>query len=267
MHFGLTELVLDTLPILNPSTIFKEPEFPPSETTTTTPHGHTSHTQTMATITDDPPTPSLRPWLLGVVTAMAVLAILLTSLRLVRRRLLQQKLWHDDYLILASATTILLCAALILVMRARGLGQPLPTTTTTSVVPPTTSKLFLAMEIVYAWTQCLTKLSVLVTYYRVFDGLSRAAKAVLCALAGFVVVWSCTSTLLFVFTCSPVQKLWQPDIPGQCIYPVARWIANAASAIMTDVAIILLPATQLVRMTLSRMDKIGVTLVFVQGFL
>lgn len=223
-----------------------------------------------STITDSSP-PSLRPWLLGVVISMAVLAVLLTSLRLLSRRLLQQKLWHDDYLILVSTTTNLLCAGLILALRADGLGQSsAPATMPSSSaarIPPDMSKLILATEVAYAWTLCLTKLSVLITYYRVFDDLSRAAKAVLGALAGFVVVWSCTSTLLFVFTCSPVQKLWAPDTPGQCMYIVGRWVANAASAILTDVAILLLAVTQLMRMTLTRLDKIGVTVIFMQGFL
>jgi len=223
----------------------------------------TTNTQTMASTTDDTNHSSLRPWLLGVVLALALLAVLLTSLRLLSRRLLRQKLWHDDYLILASTSTNLLCAAFILAMRACGLGDG----STPSVLSPPTRKLLLAMEIAYAWTLCLAKLSVLVSFYRMFDDLSRATKAALGALAGFVMVWSCTSTLLFVFTCSPVQKLWAPETPGQCIHPVGRWIANAASAIMTDVAILLVPATQLLRMTLSRLDKIGVTLVFLQGFL
>lgn len=221
----------------------------------------------MASTTNDSTAPSLRPWLLGVVITTAILAVLLTSLRLLSRRLLQQKLWHDDYLILASTASNLVCAGLILAMRERGLGQPSTVTSTPSVTSPGTAQLFLAMEISYAWTLCFAKLSVLVTYYRMFDDLSRCAKAVMGALAGFVVVWCCTDTLLFVFTCSPVQKIWAPETPGQCINPVGRWSANATSAIITDIALLMLPITQLVGMRLTRIDKIGVAVVFAQGFL
>lgn len=47
----------------------------------------------------------MRPWLVGVTASMAALSVVFVSLRILSRRLGQQKLWWDDYLILVSAVS------------------------------------------------------------------------------------------------------------------------------------------------------------------
>lgn len=65
-------------------------------------------------------------------------------------------------------------------------------------------------------------------------------------------------TFLFVFICVSVQKLWYPKLPGHCIDQVGTWIANAASAIMTDLAILTLPLPRVWKLKLRRSRKIAV---------
>ncbi|CAN8100555.1 unnamed protein product [Discula destructiva] len=205
----------------------------------------------------------IRPWLVGAVSALVGLSLISVALRLIsRQHLMRQRLWGDDHMIISSATCNLVSAGLIFAMHSQGLG--LPTASVTPAQEVVMAKLSLASGIVYTWNLCLTKLAILLMYYRIFD-VSRAAKAALVALGAFVVVWSCLSSFLFIFTCAPVQKLWIPDTPGHCIDQVGRWIANAASTIFTDLAIIILPIPQLLRLTLSRTEKFWVTLLVAQG--
>ena len=74
-------------------------------------------------------------------------------------------------------------------------------------------------------------------------------------------------TGLFIGICIPVEKVWQPDLPGHCISQTGTWIANAASTILSDVAILVLPIPQVWKLQLRRPEKLGVTLAFCLGFL
>lgn len=206
----------------------------------------------------------LRPWLLGVISAMAAISLIFVGLRVLSRRLIEKKLWLDDHLIISSAACNLISVGLTFAMYSQGLG--LPATVVTRAQSVNMAKIFLATKAMYTWNLCLTKLAILLMYYRIFD-LSRRVKAILVAVGGFVVVWSCIGTLLIMFTCAPIQKLWFPDTPGHCIDQVGRWTANAASTMLIDLALIALPIPQLLRMRLSRTDKWWIAFIFVQGSL
>jgi hypothetical protein len=45
---------------------------------------------------------NIQPWLVQVVTAMTILVVVSVALRLVSRRIMGQKLWWDDWMILFS---------------------------------------------------------------------------------------------------------------------------------------------------------------------
>lgn len=177
---------------------------------------------------------------------------------------MQQKLWWDDRIIVLSMACNLLAVGLIFAMYSQGLGLPSSTVAPAQIVNMT--KVSLAAKILFAWNICLTKLSILLMYYRIFD-LSRLGKAYLVGIGAFVVLWSVVSTCLFVLTCGPIQKLWYPNLPGHCIDLIGRWIANAVSNVLTDLMMLFLPMAQVLRMTLSRTEKMAVALVFAQGFL
>lgn len=209
--------------------------------------------------------PSLQPWLIGVVASLAALSALFVGLRLLCRRRLQQKLWWDDWLIILSmACNLFFSVGLIFAMYSQGLGLPAAAVPQSHIA--TLAKIALAAKIVFAWNLCLTKISILLMYYRIFH-LSRSARVYAVGIGAFVILWSAMSTCLFIFTCNPIQKLWDPTVPGRCISLVGRWIASAVSTVLTDLAIIFLPMPQVFRMSLSKMEKLAVTLVFAQGFL
>lgn len=208
--------------------------------------------------------PSLRPWLIGVVAALAALSALFVALRLLCRRNMQQKLWWDDWLIIMSLACNCFSVGLIFAMYSQGLG--LPSTAVPQSQIATMTKIALAAKIVFTWNLCLTKVSILFMYYRVFD-LSRSARVYAVGIGAFVVLWSAMSTCLFILTCNPIQKMWNPNVSGRCISLVGRWIASSVSTVLTDLAIIFLPMPQVFRMSLSKMGKLAVTLVFAQGFL
>lgn len=177
---------------------------------------------------------------------------------------MQQKIWWDDRFILMSVVCNLFSVGLIFAMYSQGLGLHASAVAHSQVA--TMTKISLVAKIVFSWNICLTKVSLLLMYYRIFN-LSRLEKASLVAIGAFMVLWSAISTFLFVLTCAPVEKLWQPSLAGHCIDLISRWIANTVSTILADLVIIFLPLPQVLKMTMSRMEMIALTLVFAQGFL
>ena len=127
------------------------------------------------------------------------------------------------------------------------------------------AKFLLVAEILYAWNLCWTKISLLLMYYRIFR--FPFFKRMAYAIGAFIIAWGITITFLFIFICVPVQKLWYTDLPGHCINQVGTWIANAASTIVTDLAILVLPIPQVWKLQLRKPEKIALTFAFCLGFL
>lgn len=127
------------------------------------------------------------------------------------------------------------------------------------------AKWLVVAEILYAFNLGWTKLSLLLMYYRIFR--VPYFKKMAYVVGAFVMAWVVCVTFLFIFICVPVQKLWYPDLPGRCINQVGTWIANAASTILTDLIILLMPLPQLWSLHLGKREKIGLTMAFSLGFL
>lgn len=127
------------------------------------------------------------------------------------------------------------------------------------------AKWLVVAEILYAFNLGWTKLSLLLMYYRIFR--VPYFKKMAWVVGTFVMAWVVCITFLFVFICVPVEKLWYPDLPGRCINQVGTWIANAASTIMTDLIILLMPVHPMWKVQLKVREKLGLVAAFGLGFL
>lgn len=127
------------------------------------------------------------------------------------------------------------------------------------------AKFLVVAEILYVFNLVWTKLSILFMYYRIFRFPYFKRWAYI--IGTFVILWVICITFLFIFICVPVQKLWNPSLPGRCINQVGTWIANAASTILTDLMILLLPVPQVWKLQLRLSEKLALTFAFGLGFL
>jgi hypothetical protein len=127
------------------------------------------------------------------------------------------------------------------------------------------AKYLVVAEVLYVYNLVWTKISILLMYYRIFhfDYFRKWAYAI----GAFIIAWVICITFLFIFICVPVEKLWYPQLPGHCINQVGTWIANAASTIISDLVILLLPLPQVWSLQLRVTEKIAVTVAFSLGFL
>lgn len=70
-----------------------------------------------------------------------------------------------------------------------------------------------------------------------------------------------------LFACDPWKKNIYPIIPGKCINKYAIAVASAALNILVDVAACIMPLKEVVKLKISRSDKIQVIAVFAAGIL
>jgi len=205
---------------------------------------------------------NIQPWTVQVVVSMTVLALVAVALRLVSRHLKGQKLWWDDWMIMFSMGWNFVVVGFIFAMHASGMGIHADLVDPADIVMM--AKWLVVAEILYAFNLGWTKLSLLLMYYRIFR--VPYFKKMAWIVGVFVMAWVVCITFLFVFICVPVEKLWYPDIPGRCINQVATWIANAASTILTDLIILLLPVHPMWKLQLKTREKIGLMAAFGLGF-
>ncbi|KAL4889363.1 hypothetical protein BDV59DRAFT_205350 [Aspergillus ambiguus] len=205
---------------------------------------------------------NLQPWVSATTIAVTVLAFIAVCLRLLARYERKQDLWWDDWMIIWSMGWNIVVVGFIFAMVRAGMGLHAATLPPDDVV--LIAKFLVVAEILYVFNLVWTKMSILFMYYRIFRFPHFKKWAYI--ISTFVVLWVICITLLFIFICVPVQKLWYPDIPGRCINQVATWIANAISTILTDLAILLLPIPQVWRLQLRLSEKLALTFAFGLGF-
>ncbi|KAF2396765.1 hypothetical protein EJ06DRAFT_482660, partial [Trichodelitschia bisporula] len=134
------------------------------------------------------------------------------------------------------------------------------------------------IEYVFFYSTCLTKISVLMFYRRLVAGTySNKFKWAMWAAITFVVVYTIVVSFLVLFTCNPIPAVWKNyDLQWAQTHkfsctsrPVQTWVAELTGAlsVFSDVYSILLPAALLMRIRISRRQRIGLLFVFGVGFL
>ncbi|KAJ5123650.1 hypothetical protein N7448_009747 [Penicillium atrosanguineum] len=205
---------------------------------------------------------NLQPWTIATVATVTALAFVTVCLRLLARFERVQKLWWDDYMIIFSMLWNFIVVGFIYAMVQKGMGLHADTLPPGNVVM--IAKFLVVAEVLYVFNLVWTKLGILLMYYRIFR--FPYFKTWAYVIGTFVILWVICITFLFIFICVPVQKIWNPQIPGRCINQVSTWIANAVSTITTDVAILLLPLPQVWKLQLRTSEKLAVSIAFSLGF-
>lgn len=131
------------------------------------------------------------------------------------------------------------------------------------------AKVFVVGEIVYACNVAITKIAVLLLYYRLLQvafQTSRTLRIIAYGIATLVIIAAVVFVVMVIFGCRPLNKRWDPDVPGYCVPKIIRWTLNAGLSILTDVMILALPVPQIWKMRLGILEKIGVLSIFALGW-
>ncbi|KAF3047787.1 hypothetical protein E8E12_011672 [Didymella heteroderae] len=82
--------------------------------------------------------------------------------------------------------------------------------------------------------------------------------------------WIVASSLAFIvatiFQCTPIAAFWDRSIPSfRCFKNEPWWISYASTQISTDFALLFLPISEIMKLSMGRAEKLGICLVFGTG--
>lgn len=96
----------------------------------------------------------------------------------------------------------------------------------------------------YLYTACVAcvKLSILFQYHRILGHASRPYfRWQVRALMGMVVIWTICIFMMSVTICIPLQRFWNPSVPGGCLNITDFYYGMQIPNILTDIFIVVCP--------------------------
>ncbi|KAF2964837.1 hypothetical protein GQX73_g8757 [Xylaria multiplex] len=187
----------------------------------------------------------------------------IVGIRIWSRRRADGRLGADDYTILISLAFALATDVLSILACYYGYGKH--TVTLTEYQRHEALKLFYLTQITYKTSINLTKLSVLLLYLRIFNGIKWFRRTCLVLLA-FVASYCIAVVIATVFQCIPITAAFDKTITDKiCINNGHFWFANVAISIATDVIIIVIPMPLVYSLQIPRVQKAALIFVFTLG--
>ena len=198
------------------------------------------------------------------------ISLLVLSLRLycrtklTSRHRLRRKFGWDDVAVIATFIFIVVFSALLSLATHHGFGLHVWQMT------PELFSSFLKSIVIFSPPYILAvagyKIAILLLYSRIFEW--QQVYQWLCRLGIFVVCATAISNLCTTFLgCRPLQKFWNPRIPGYCFDDYAANAAFAAMYVFADFYIALLPLPIIWRSTLRTKKKARLTIILGIGIM
>ncbi|MCJ1377479.1 hypothetical protein MMC17_000574 [Xylographa soralifera] len=189
------------------------------------------------------------------------LAVVAVCLRFLSRAVIKASFWWDDFVILLALVLALGPFALTLYLVSHNFGQHAEVAGVPSVL--TFYKCLYAFEILYPLPIAATKFSILFYYSRIFQVPSFQLPLYL--VAGLIGCWVIYVEGAAIFSCVPVNAMWDPTITGRCINIHSFFIGIAVPNVVTDIALLTMPLPYMWRLQVAWPKKIAVILVFMLG--
>ncbi|KAI3400117.1 hypothetical protein diail_4348 [Diaporthe ilicicola] len=208
------------------------------------------------------------PWMVQVLTPVAVLVTAVVGVRISLRFSRRAGLWLDDWLILVSMVFAWgLYAVSVLIVNIGGVGTPFKVNAAADpsmVWLGNTLKLLYAGQIIYATSIMTAKLSILALYWRLFP--TTFMKRSCITLAVLTTMWWIAGVLVDIFQCTPVGKAFGPSIPTEgCISQDAYCFGMIIPNILIDMVILCLPTFEVSKLHLPRSQRFALASVFLLG--
>lgn len=192
---------------------------------------------------------------------LVILAGFFVGLRFLSRWKKRAYIGIDDCFILLAYAALLSLLSAGLLMIHYGLGVHADALDFDQLIA--VGKGLLAFECIYVTTVALTKVSLLLMYYRIFP---IDSMRISCWILGTLSVCWCISIIMVsIFQCTPIAKAWNLTIPGHCINLKGSFIGNAVPNILTDVAILGLPMPHVWRLHTTLIQRCQLSAVFLLG--
>ncbi|CEO60815.1 hypothetical protein PMG11_05335 [Penicillium brasilianum] len=198
---------------------------------------------------------------LAVSIVFTCLATAIVLVRVYTRTILVKQMGADDYTILVALAFSWVFFGLFVGEVYHGMGEHY------ALIPPAIYKMqmlcFWASVPIYQTSLITTKMSILLQYRRVF---STPRMRLACnLLIAFLAVYGTWTILSAWANCVPLEKFWDPTVPGFCFDKKALWFSNSAIHILSDILILVYPMPVLKSLQLPKRQKFALIGVFALG--
>ncbi len=125
---------------------------------------------------------------------------------------------------------------------------------------------FLAVQVMYFSNAAVTKMSLLLLYYRIFGVVIRFRIALY--ISSFIVMgYWVACTIVAIAGCHPVSKNWDKLGPGVCIDEINFFRWNGICNLIIDVLVLCLPMPMVWRLKIDLKQKLVLSAIFGLGAL
>ncbi|KAJ4214041.1 hypothetical protein NW759_010567 [Fusarium solani] len=124
-------------------------------------------------------------------------------------------------------------------------------------------QIFYATQILYILIQVSAKASLLAFYSRVFT--SRTFRIAVWSAATFLIGHGLIFLGLVIFQCTPIASVWNRNLESKCLNLTAIGYAGAVFSIVEDIAILILPIPELLKLQLGGRKKAALLFMFSIG--
>ncbi|KAF9880378.1 integral membrane protein [Colletotrichum karsti] len=207
------------------------------------------------------PSESLVPQVLVVTILLNLLAIIFCGIRLYTVRVVIHRHQLDDDLIFIALIFATAYSVIQVYETRNGAGHHIWDVSRADAIA--FHKLSMTDLAAYSLSILFTKASILVFYLRF--PLKKAVRIVVYVVMFATVAYSAAGALGWVYLCTPMAKIWEPDTPGSCVDRAMWWLMLSVCNVATDLAILLLPIWILSPLSLRLVKKIEMTIFLMAG--
>jgi hypothetical protein len=141
---------------------------------------------------------------------------------------------------------------------------------TCSLRPPdspvlTILQAFYSSIVVYNVAVCLTKISIVLQYRRIF--VQTFLRHITLGFLILLSAWAITLSVMLPLVCTPVESFWNRAVPGRCMNFKTVWYVMAGVNVATDFALFIMPIPVVNSLQLPRRQKLILLAIFGLGVL
>ncbi|EKJ72351.1 hypothetical protein FPSE_07471 [Fusarium pseudograminearum CS3096] len=203
------------------------------------------------------------PKIIGITVTLTVLALSIVTARLYIRWK-ARGMAGDDWMSALSMVFALIYSCICIAQTRYGLGLPIPDRPKENIV--TYTRINFAGRPFYQIGISFFKIALLISYLRLLRGTDhKTYRNAIWVTIVLVFMSHLGCTLALVFSCSPVDKSWNPLKEGKCLPPGPSFTGYAVVTIVSDVVVAILPIPVLVKLEIKLAKKIGLIAIFTLG--
>ncbi|KAF2839760.1 hypothetical protein M501DRAFT_904272, partial [Patellaria atrata CBS 101060] len=198
----------------------------------------------------------------GVHIGTTIVMVIFLSVRLYTKSFLKNATGADDYVMAIAGVTALAMGVIGALSTKYGGGHHIWDLKDEWATPY--GKLSLAEDTLFPTCVSLTKISICITYLRLFPSRSNRIFCWTCIV--YLTLWMISVSIMNILQCIPIKGMYDPSVTEKkCIDYKSALLSTAALNSVSDFIVYLWPAKPLWRVQLPLKQRIGLLGVFCMG--